>query len=334
MPCGIKASLRGIDMLLSHKLNVKLLLLPDGDDPDSFARKHTPEEFKEYVAAHETDIIRYKAEVMLDTVKNDPQNRIAAVNSVVESIAHIPDQVSRDVYVQECSAILGIAETTIARAVGKARMALVEKLKKERTRRDFPTRQSQQTATQQIAPATPAAEPAQQGETPVQTNATANSDNRKAAPTPQSHPLYPLELAVIKYCVRYAFLHFCTYEEEVADSPQGEKRIVSLDVLDFVKEELSESQLTFSVEIFGKIFAMLDEMRPSFEKFLDERMAEVDRGLDTARHEGYTRIGESNLSMEEIRREEQKLEATLTTRRQEAIKEFSKEYPYSDIRKP
>lgn len=320
---GIKASLRGIDMLLSHKLNVKLLLLPDGDDPDSFARKHTPEEFKEYVAAHETDIIRYKAEVMLDAVKNDPQNRIAAVNSVVESIAHIPDQVSRDVYVQECSAILGIAETTIARAVGKARMALVEKLKKERTRRDYPVQPQPQTVESQAQPADPAGE----GGMPSQTDIATQPDARPNIPTPQSHPLYPLELAVIKYCVRYAFLHFCTYEEEIADSPQGEKRIVSLDVLDFVKEELSESQLTFSVEIFGKIFGMLDEMRPSFEKFLDERMSEVDRGLDTARHEGYTRIGESNLSMEEIKREEQKLEATLTARRQEAVKEFSKEYP-------
>lgn len=76
---GIKASLRGIDMLLSQNLNVKVLLLPDGDDPDSFARKHTPEEFREYVLQHETDIIRFKAQVLMNDVNNDPQKRIEAI---------------------------------------------------------------------------------------------------------------------------------------------------------------------------------------------------------------------------------------------------------------
>jgi len=327
---GIKASLRGIDMLLSHKLNVKLLLLPDGEDPDSFARKHTPEEFKAYVAAHETDIIRYKAEVLLNTVKNDPRNRITAINSVIESIAHIPDQVSRDVYVQECSTILGIAESTIARAVGKARVALVEKLKKERTRRNFPVN----TSTNGEPPAEPSAQKessqAQSGESSESLksglDSTSGRKERNADETIR-HPLYPLELTVIKYCVRYAFLNFCTYEEDPEDEADGEKRLVSLDVLDFVREELADSNLTFTVELFNKIFNLLQEMRPSFEKYIDERMAEVDRNLDIERREGYSRIGESNLSMEEIKREEQKLEDSISIKRENALKEYSKEYP-------
>ena len=77
-------------------------------------------EFKDYVTAHETDIIRFKAKVLLDDVRNDPHNRIEAINSVVSSIAHIPDPVSRDVYVQECSLILGIPEATIAQSVAIA----------------------------------------------------------------------------------------------------------------------------------------------------------------------------------------------------------------------
>ncbi len=135
---GVKASLRGIDMLLSHKMNVKTLRLPPEDDPDSFARKNTPEEFRAYVAEHETDIIRYKAQVMLAEMKNDPQQRIAAINSVVESIAHIPDVVSRDVYIRECASLLGISEEAIAKAVAKAVAEVVEKRRRERMRRSFP----------------------------------------------------------------------------------------------------------------------------------------------------------------------------------------------------
>ncbi len=326
---GIKASLRGIDMLLSHKLNVKLLLLPDGDDPDSFARKHTPEEFKEYVAAHETDIIRYKAEVLLDTVKNDPRNRIAAINSVVESIAHIPDQVSRDVYVQECGAILGIAESTIAKAVAKARAALVEKIKKERTRRNFPINTSVNGETSETSAPIETSEA--QTEAPaenVKSGTDVKSDwKERKADVVSTHPLYPLEQTVIKYCVRYAFLNFCTYEEDVEDGAEGEKRLVSLDVLDFVREELADSNLSFTVELFNRIFNLLQEMRPSFEKYIDERMAEVDANLDKERQEGYARIGESNLSMEEIGREEQKLEDAISIKREEALREYSKEYP-------
>lgn len=124
---GIKASLRGIDMLLSHRLNVKVLLLPDGEDPDSFARKHTSEEFRHYVDEHETDIIRFKIQVLLTPeTARDPQKRINAVNSVVESIAHIPDPVARDVYVQECARLLEVSEESIAKSVGRAREELIK----------------------------------------------------------------------------------------------------------------------------------------------------------------------------------------------------------------
>lgn len=133
---GIKASLRGMDMLLSHGMNVKLLLLPDGDDPDSFARKHTPEEFREYLTEHETDIISFKTRVMLGNGTPDPQKRIETINSVALSIAHIPDEVSRDVYIQVCGKILDIPEQTIGNAVARAHIELQKK--KELNRNDTP----------------------------------------------------------------------------------------------------------------------------------------------------------------------------------------------------
>lgn len=339
---GIKASLRGIDMLLSHKLNVKVLLLPDGQDPDEFARKNTPEQFREYVAAHETDIIRFKAQVMLNTVRNDPQNRITAINSVVQSIANIPDPVSRDVYIQECSDILGIPDTTVAKAVAKARAALVEKIKKERTRRDFPIdAQRQETEVHEHQ-----REPQQYVQQSDQTNSLANGTKpslqsiesaaadprtglQKPKTDPRMMPLFPLEKTVIKYCVRYAFMQFCTYEEEGYDQHglQGEPKVITLDVLDFVNEELADSELKFSVDIFGRIFNLLNEMRPMFEAFINERMKDIDAEIETLRQEAYARIGAASMSVEEIKLEEKKLEDELAAKREEALRGFTKEYP-------
>ena len=334
---GIKASLRGIDMLLSHKLNVKVMLLPDGDDPDSFARKHTPEEFREYVKEHETDIIRYKAQVMLSAVKNDPQNRIAAVNSVVESIAHIPDPVSRDVYVQECCRILDIPEETIAKSVARARSELVERNKRERLRKEYTPGQTGQTGQisqtgqtgqtspiGQTNPTSPIGQTSQTGPT-VQTGPLSQTN---CAPNPIEEvrsPLYPLEQTVIKYCVRYAFLEFCNYEDQ--SESDGEPKLVSLDVLSFVNEELRDSNLSFSVSVFNKIFQMLNDMRPEFERYIDRKMSETEAELKQYREEGYRKIGSSRLSMEEIKREEQKLEEDINLRRNAAINEYAKEYP-------
>lgn len=335
---GIKASLRGIDMLLSHKLNVKVMLLPDGDDPDSFARKHKPDEFREYVKNHETDIIRFKAEVLLNTVKNDPQNRINAVNSVVESIAHIPDAVSRDVYVQECSNILNIPEETIAKSVARARFKVVENAKKERLRKEFSNNNQQngnysQQQLNNINPQDPRKSQNLAKDNQLFTNQETRqtpAEGQRQQPSTKAveasdNPLYPLEKEVIKHCVRYAFMQFCTYEEEIEQT--GETKLVTLDVLSFVREELKDSDLKFTVEVFGKIFRILEEMRPDFERFLQKGLEETDATISKLRSEGIEQIGCKQLSFEEIRREEQKLEDELKKRRENSIRELTKDYP-------
>lgn len=335
---GIKASLRGIDMLLSHKLNVKVLLLPDGDDPDSFARKHTPEEFRKYVEDHETDIIRYKAQVMLNTVKKDPQTRIAAVNSVVESIAHIPDQVSRDVYVQECSGILGMPEQTIAKSVAKARAALVDKIRRERTRREYSISSVSAPASERTISTAHQVVGSSEDQSPdisvnsASDNAEVSPDLSSANPTgsvtrPQDSPLYPLEYAVIKYCVRYAFLHFCDYVDEAEPGLTEQGKMVSLNVLQYVAEELADSEMSFSIPIFNRVFTLLNDMKPDFDAFLNARTAELDENLEKLRTEGYDRIRNMDISVAEINREEKKLEDDITARRSMAIRELTKDYP-------
>lgn len=106
---GIHAALRGTDMLLAEGMNVKVLLLPDGDDPDSFARKHSADDFRKYVEEHQTDFIEFKTKVMLQGV-TDPIKRSEAINSIVKSVSMITDQIVRATYIKECSSRLGISE--------------------------------------------------------------------------------------------------------------------------------------------------------------------------------------------------------------------------------
>ena len=115
---GIHAALRGTDMLLGEGMNIKVLLLPDNDDPDSFARKHTATEFREYVDSHQTDFMEFKTNVLLRGV-NDPIERSKAITSIVKSISVIPDQIVRATYVKECARRIGIAEQTLINETNK-----------------------------------------------------------------------------------------------------------------------------------------------------------------------------------------------------------------------
>ena len=139
---GIHAAMRGTDMLLGEGMNVKVLLLPDGDDPDSFARKHSAEEFRKYVEDNQTDFIRFKSDVMLRGV-NDPIKRSEAITSIVRSISVIPNQITRDTYVHECSDRLQINEQTLINTMNSFIRGDIESAQKEQERearrRDAPT---------------------------------------------------------------------------------------------------------------------------------------------------------------------------------------------------
>lgn len=115
---GIHAAMRGTDMLLAEGMNIKVLLLPDGDDPDSFARKNTAEGFRHYIAEHQTDFIRFKTQLLLNGV-TDPIKRSEAINSIVQSIAVITDPVVRATYLNDCVQLTGINEMTLITQMNK-----------------------------------------------------------------------------------------------------------------------------------------------------------------------------------------------------------------------
>lgn len=118
---GIHASLRGIDMLLSEGLNIKVLLLPDGDDPDSFARKHNAADFQDYIEQHQVDFITFKTNLLMKDVGNDPIKKASLVTDIVRSISVIPEGIVRQTYAHECANMMGMSEQLILSEVAKMR---------------------------------------------------------------------------------------------------------------------------------------------------------------------------------------------------------------------
>lgn len=118
---GIKASIRGIDMLLEEGMNIKVCLLPDGDDPDSFARKHNATEFQAFIQENETDFIRFKTNLLLEDAGKDPIKRAELIGNLVQSISIIPEAIVRDVYIKECAQLLHVEDKLLVSEVAKRR---------------------------------------------------------------------------------------------------------------------------------------------------------------------------------------------------------------------
>lgn len=125
-PAGIKASLRGIDLILEEGMNVKVLLLPEGEDPDSFARSHSSTEFTEFIEKNESDFIRFKTKLLISDAENDPVKRATLITDIVRTIAVIPDSIVRSVYLRECSKLLDIDESTLYNETYKIRLKNAE----------------------------------------------------------------------------------------------------------------------------------------------------------------------------------------------------------------
>ena len=131
---GIHAALRGTDMLLAAGMNVKVLLLPDGDDPDSFSRKHNATEFRQYVEQHQTDFILFKVGLLISEAGRDPLKRSQLANGILDSIKVIPDEILRSTYLHECSELMHMDEQMLNRQCAKLRRAYLDQRKQERER--------------------------------------------------------------------------------------------------------------------------------------------------------------------------------------------------------
>ncbi len=342
---GIKAALRGIDMLLSHKMKVSVLLLPDGDDPDSFARKHTPEEFRNYISKNETDIIRFKINVLMNEAGDDPQKKAQVVNSVVESIASIPDDVERMIYIGECSRLMNIDENSVANAVERARIAVIERIKDERRRKIAEKEYPLQTSKPEIP-----ANVSNQQNTFSNVNSskdTGNSDGTSSEKDLQTenvgsnqwinivnkgqteaYPLQPLEKSIIELLVKDGYLNFVYVLPDNKDSQNlsSEDEGIYTNV-DFVKEEMEADEMKFSVPLYDKIFNYLYNQIDSYLDDLVSFHRKLEYKIEGERKAGRLKIAEKFTSLNEIDREEQFLEKRLEELQKNELADYARFYP-------
>ncbi|TAJ12052.1 DNA primase [Marinilabiliaceae bacterium JC017] len=213
-PAGIKASLRGIDLVLAEGMNVKVLLLPEGDDPDSFAKKHSGEELTTYIDQHQTDFIKFKTGLLLKDAKNDPVRKAQLIQDIVRSIAVIPENITRSVYIKECSSLLQVDEKIL---YGEIRKLFKKRYESGSTPRVAPT-------------ASPTA------------SAVAAADRAVLA---ANNPFELEERVVMRYLMKFG--HVILFEED----EEGET--VNITVGQYVLNELKQDDLLSVNPLYNKV---------------------------------------------------------------------------------
>lgn len=218
---GIHAALRGTDMLLSEGMNLKVLLLPDGQDPDEFSRSRSAEDVRKYIEEHSADFIQFKTDLMLRG-EADPKKRADAINSIVESVSMVPNQILRDTYIHDCSQRIGISEATLINQMN-----------------NFIRSRKANTATQ-----------------PNGNNAAAPSQT--AAPQPSS-PVTPqtqatqVESMIIQLIIKHG-------EHIILNNVEDDQgQIHSLTIAQYIHYSLSTDRLSFHSEVYNRILQEADE---------------------------------------------------------------------------
>lgn len=247
---GIKASIRGIDMLLEEGMNIKVCLLPDGDDPDSFARKHNSTEFRQFIQEHETDFIRFKTNLLLEDAGKDPIKRAELIGNLVQSISVIPEAIVRDVYIKECAQLLRVEDKLLVSEVAKRREMQAEK-RAEQTERE------RRAAARNNTEATAAQVSYTEGDTPLATSDGTSLPPDMAAeyadsPIPpednyvsfipqegkEGQEFYKYERLILQMIVRYGEKIMCN-----ATNEEGQE--VPVSVIEYVINDLKQDELSF-----------------------------------------------------------------------------------------
>ena len=233
---GIKASIRGIDMLLEEGMNIKVCLLPDGDDPDSFARKHNATEFQNFIQEHETDFIRFKAQLLMEDAGKDPMKRAELINDIVRSIAVIPEAIVRDVYIKECGQLLRIEDKLLVSEVAKRRELQAEKGNKPIASNNAPTPQP--------------------GEMPPPFPPEEMEADTYQSFIPQEgkegQEFYNYERLIIQMIVRYGEKVMCNLTDEEGNE-------VPVTVVEYVINDLKEDELAFHNPLHRRILSEASE---------------------------------------------------------------------------
>ncbi len=239
---GIKAALRGIDLLLEDGMNVKVVLLPDGEDPDSFARKQNAEQFHRFIAEHEVDFIRFKTQLLLEETGDDPVKRAGLISNVVESIALIPNSITRSVYIQECAQMLQMQERVLIAEINRIRRRNFERKKEQTERAEAVAATLTQTET-----------------------ATTPAGTKQLLKGAKAGPYDRYEREIIRYVIRYG--NTPIYRKYEKQKRKEGKKVVEEDILveegpgvtEFVLFDLERDNIAFTNELYRRIFEEASE---------------------------------------------------------------------------
>ena len=226
---GIKASLRGIDMLLEEGMNISVVLLPDGEDPDSYAQSHSTEEVEEYIKNNRVDFIHFKTNLLLDEVGEDPIRRAELVGDIVKSIAVVPNDILRSEYIKKCSEKLKVSEQLLVSGTANIR--------KQRAEEMYKREQQKAAAMQNSVSTTPANESAEK------------EFQQKIIESYSNNPLYNKEKAIIQFILRNGERTLLVPEDKVNGIPSFTENVIS-----HLHYSFASDSIEFSHPLYKQIF--------------------------------------------------------------------------------
>lgn len=297
-PAGIKASLRGIDLLLAEGLNIKVLLLPDGDDPDSFAQHNPAEVVEKYITDNETDFIRFKTRILLEDAGADPLRRSQVISDILRSISVIPDAVARGVYADECARLMGVKADMLHRQL--------HKLVTDTAYKQALKQQGEQ-ARSSVADLTP--DELQKG-----------TDRRSDRSAGEARRLKPYERSLLRLVLKYGNYCFSTFVGEDGNT-------YDLRVLDYVIADLQADEIGFTDEVYAHVLEFAAAVggeqwpgaRESFLESLVQQRSERER-------QQRDQISRQATSVSEVRRLELAAEEELQRWYDRSIADFDADF--------
>lgn len=232
---GIKASLRGIDILIEEGMEVKVVLFPDGDDPDSFVRKYKVEEVKDYLQENENDFISFKYQLLSEDIARDPIRKASLIKEIIRTISLIPDQIVRSVYIEECAAKLEVKQELLISEVSKIRRERIASGESEKKRQE--ERQARRAEYEQQYPLVQEAQ--------TSSSQTSTSQEQRAP------IMIPSEEELLYYLLRYGekIMHFEEHQQYGSDQP-----IMNITVSEYISAELDNDELSFQNSILKEIY--------------------------------------------------------------------------------
>ena len=307
---GIHASLRGINLLLGEKMNVKVLALPPGDDPDSFAQTHSASEVEKYLAEHEVDIIAFMTEkLMADVPAGDPTAKAKVINEILQSVAYVDEPVKRQEYISQCSRMLDVPEDVL---INQLNIFITRRYEEA----DKAARREQARASLGDAPDEP------EGETKQEAAAGTTDEVSTDAPliNLDNNALRPYEEMLLRYVVRYGLLYIFDMS-----TPEGD--VIPATVYDIIISELAVDNFVFSHNPFAAVMDAFGHIRnEQWPADREAKLKEIDLECQRMLEEKREEVRRKGSSLMEIEKFEMQAQAEIESFRKKAADEFDMSY--------